>query len=39
MSHSDFLSDMYNEYKNDKEGWTSNPNIVLKAINKYYAKD
>ena len=39
MSHSDFLSDMYNEYKNDKEGWTSNPNIVLKAINKYYAND
>lgn len=39
MYHSDFLSDMYNEYKNDKEGWTSNPNIVLKAINKYYAND
>tara|TARA_Y100000385_G_C13105340_1_gene647246 strand:- start:235 stop:783 length:549 start_codon:yes stop_codon:yes gene_type:complete len=39
MSHSDFLSDMYNEYKNDKEGWTSNPNVVLKAINKYYSND
>ena len=30
---------MYNEYKNDKEGWTSNPNLVLKAINKYYSND
>ncbi len=39
MSHNDFLSDMYNEYKNDKEGWTSNPNVVLKAINKYYSND
>jgi len=39
MSHSDFLNEMYLEYKNYKQGWITNANIVLKAINKYYSND
>ena len=36
MAHQDFINDMYQEYKSDKDDWISNPLIVQRAMEKYY---
>jgi len=36
MSHADFLTDMYIEYKNDNDDWVEKKSVGDKANNKYY---